>query len=73
MVNYIDLLEKSNSFKDKIVKMPKPEYKTIYGTNIKGIVFKNKFYDKCEYDEMFQRKNDTHEKQIAKTNEECKS
>ncbi len=43
ITNYIELLEKYNRHR-RIIELPKPEYKIIYGENIKGVVFKNKFY-----------------------------
>ncbi len=45
--------------------MSKAEYKTFYGKNIKGIIFKDKFYLKSEYEEMVKQENDTVEKRIV--------
>lgn len=63
--NYIKLQGESNSYRNKIIEIPKAEYKTVYGKNIKGVMFKDKFYTKSEYDEMVKKENDTCEKRIA--------
>ena len=63
--NYIELQRESNSYRNKIIEIPKAEYKTVYGENIKGIMFKNKFYTKSEYEEMLRLENDTYKKRIA--------
>jgi len=34
-INYIELIEKCNRNKEKI-ELPKSEYKTVYGENIRG-------------------------------------
>lgn len=37
-INYIELLEECNRNR-KIIELPKPEYTTVFGENIKGIMF----------------------------------
>lgn len=34
------------------MELPKSEYKTVYGDNIKGIMFRGRFYSKSEYEEL---------------------
>ena len=62
-VNYTDLIEKYNKNREKI-ELPKSEYKTIYGENIKGAMFRGTFYSKSEYEKMIEQENDTIEKRI---------
>ena len=66
--NYIELIEKSNKNR-RIIKLPKSEYKTIYGENISGIFFKGNFYSKDKYEEMQKQENNTVEKRIAEINQ----
>ena len=54
-INYIELLEECNRNRTNI-QLSKPEYKTIYGENIKGVMFRNKFYSVSEYEEMKREK-----------------
>lgn len=63
-INYIELIEKCNRNKEKI-ELPKSEYKTVYGENIRGVMFKDKFYSKSEYEKMIEQENDTIKKRIA--------
>lgn len=51
MNNYIELIEECNRNR-KNIELPKPEYKTVYGENIKGVMFNGKFYPKSEYEEI---------------------
>jgi len=50
-INYIELIEKSNRNEENI-ELPKSEYITPIDENIKGIMFKDKFYTKSEYEEL---------------------
>lgn len=59
MVNYIELLEECNRNR-KNIELPKSEYKTVYGENIKGVIFKGKFFSKSEYEEFRKQKNVDH-------------
>lgn len=68
-VNYIELLEKCNKNR-KNIELPKSEYKTVYGENIKGVMFGDRFYSLSEYEKMRNQEDDTIEKRIAKINEE---
>ena len=68
-VNYIELIQKCNKNREK-TELPKSEYKTVYGENIKGVMFRERFYSVSEYEEMRKRENDICEKRIAKINEE---
>lgn len=52
------------------MKLPKSEYQTVYGENIKGVMFRDRFYSLLEYEEIRKREDDTYEKRIAKINEE---
>ncbi len=63
-INYIELIEKSNRNEENI-ELPKSEYITPIDENIKGIMFKDKFYTKSEYEELKKQENDTYEKRIA--------
>lgn len=67
-VNYIELLEKCNKNRGNI-ELPKAEYKTIYGENIKGVMFRGMFYSKAEYEKMIEQENDTVEKRIIEVNQ----
>lgn len=51
IVNYIELIQKSNKNREKI-ELPKSEYRTTYGENIKGVMFGDKFYSVSEYEEI---------------------
>lgn len=57
IINYTKLLDESNTNKTRTIALQKPEYKTVYGRNIKGVMFKNKFYSKLEYDEIVKKEN----------------
>ncbi len=50
-VNYTELLEKCNRNR-KNIELSKSEYKTYYGENIKGVMFRNKFYSVSEYEKI---------------------
>lgn len=65
IINYVSLLEKSNSFREETVELPRSEYKTVYGENVKGEMFKNKFYTKFEYKKLVKSENDTKAKRIV--------
>ena len=56
-INYIELLEECNRNRKKM-EFPKSEYKTIYGENIKGIMFRNQFYSVSKYEEISNQKID---------------
>lgn len=58
------MIEKYNRNREKI-ELPKSEYKTVYGENIKGIFFKGNFYSKQEYEKIQKQEDDTIEKRIA--------
>ncbi len=66
IINYIKLLEECKRHKDRMIEMPKAEYRTVYGNNIKGIMFRDKFYSKAEYEEIVKQENDTLENRILK-------
>lgn len=66
-VNYIEMIKKCNRNREKI-ELPKSEYKTVYGDNVKGVIFRDKFYSKSEYDDIRKQENDTVEKRIAEIN-----
>lgn len=68
ITNYIELLEECNKYKNIIMNLPKVEYKTVYGENIKGIFFKGNFYSKQEYEKIHKQKNNTIEKRITEIN-----
>lgn len=57
-VNYIELLEKCNK-NMKNIELPKAEYKTIYGENVKGVMFRGTLYHKSEYKKIIEQENDT--------------
>lgn len=45
------MLEECNRNR-KNIELSKPEYKTVYGENIKGVMFRGRFYSKSEYDKL---------------------
>lgn len=57
------MIEKCNRNREKI-ELQKPEYKTVYSENIKGIFFKGNYYSKQEYEKIQKQENDTIEKRI---------
>lgn len=61
------MIKKCNRNREKI-ELPKSEYKTVYGENVKGIIFRDKFYSKSEYEDIRKQENNTVKKRIAEIN-----